>query len=151
MRTQSLTSRTWVGRTLVPLLLVWLSGVGCLLYCATLCQTSAPESCAPAPAVAAEHACCTDSGETAEAETPATLPNQRALRAETHSTTCCMLARRGSVEAPVPDGVHSPAATGVRRHDLPVAAAASAPAIPVRHAPPRSRGDTHLRCCVFLI
>lgn len=157
MRTYPPTPRFRFGRLITPLLLVWLSGVGCLLHCAAICASGAPEAhdaAAARPAEASgEHACCHAPGELdagdAAGEAPGGLPAARALRGDGATDSCCMLAGRRSIRAPVPDGVDAPVVVA-RRYAGPLAAAAP-PVLPARSLPVLNRGDTHLRCCVFLI
>ena len=131
-----------VDRAIAPVLALWLSGVCCLLLCVSVCGE-------PAAASPAEHSCCARSAEI-EAEESCEGP-AIAVEGQGAGGTCCFLASRSTTNAPLPDGSYAPAAppvTGV----APVAVAA-APAAPVQiaSAPVQNRGDTYLRCCVFLI
>lgn len=131
-------------RTIAATVVFWLSGLACLVVCAT--------GCAEAKG-AASHvpACCARSAAIdAEASCEAGLPGD-VLRGEPSFASCCFLAARPDGRAPAPGNAFpdAPAAepAGV---DLRLRSA-SAPVdpAPVEYLP--DRGDTHVRCCVFLI
>ena len=132
------------GRLLAPAITVWLSGALCLVTCLAVCATSAAACEAPS-----EHSCCDRMRDVADedAEPPASLSAESLAGV---SGCCLMFGNRPTVEQP-------------QRHEMSVDAeetesfvafvqpagsdfARFASALPVR-----SRGDTYLRCCVFLI
>ena len=137
------------GRVLASFLLVWMSGVACLLHCATVCAHAATEearSCSAMAETASDSCCCEEEA----AETIEVEPGRDAARGVTEASSCCLLRAREAAPAPVPASVDAPAIE------------AAAPAIQVlaastpvysgdRAQPIRNRGDTYLRCCVFLI
>lgn len=132
------------GRLLAPAITVWLSGALCLITCLAVCASSAA-----ACEASSEHSCCERMREVADddAEPPASLSAESVAGV---SGCCLMFGNRPTVEGPqrhetsidadVADGF----VAAVRPAGLDVARFASA-------LPVRSRGDTYLRCCVFLI
>lgn len=132
------------GRLLAPAITVWLSGMLCLITCLAVCASSAA-----ACGASSEHSCCERMRDTADddAEPLASLSAESVART---SGCCLMLGNRPTVEGP-------------QRHDTSVdadyaerfvASVRTSGADVARFAstlPVRSRGDTYLRCCVFLI
>ena len=133
-------------RAIAPALAVWLSGVACLLACAAMCGRAAA---AEHPAV--ERACCHRSAEIeAEESGCAALPSDE-LRGEPSLASCCFLRARASIPGPVPKSVAAPLAAPVACGVPTVENFAGAPIAAAASFPVLNRGDTHLRCCVFLI
>ncbi len=132
------------GRILAPAITVWLSGMLCLITCLAVCASSAA-----ACEASSEHSCCERMRDTADddAEPPASLSAESVAGT---SGCCLMFGNRPTVEGP-------------QRHDTSidaddaerfVASVRTSGADVARFAstlPVRSRGDTYLRCCVFLI
>jgi hypothetical protein len=131
-----------VDRAIAPVLALWLSGICCLLLCVSVCAE-------PAAASSAEHGCCTRSAEI-EAEASCDGP-AIAGEGQGAGSTCCFLTSRHATNAPLPDGSPAPVAA-CATSSAPVAVA-TAPVAPAYVAAPlvQNRGDTYLRCCVFLI
>lgn len=134
----------FTGRMLAPAITVWLSGALCLLSCLAVCGASTMACEKPK-----ESSCCAESCEIAGSDAEQG-PMLAAGSISGVSHVCSMFGRRPPVDGP-------------QRHPLPVdsdvqarfVATVAAP-VPVdsRYSstlPVRSRGDTHLRCCVFLI
>lgn len=132
------------GRLLAPAITVWLSGALCLITCLAVCASSAA-----ACEASSEHSCCERMNQASDADAEPTA----SISAEsvTGVSGCClMLGNRPTVEGP-------------QRHETSIDAESSERLIAsvqpagqdvARFAstlPVRSRGDTYLRCCVFLI
>lgn len=131
-----------VDRAIAPVLALWLSGVCCLLLCASVCADRAPAS--------AEHGCCARSAEI-EAEESCGAGAAIGVEGSGAGGTCCFLSSRHATSAPLPDGFGTPAAPPVSS-TVPAAVAAAPDArVAVVTLPVQNRGDTYLRCCVFLI
>ncbi len=134
-------------RAIAPVLVVWLSGVACLLVCASMCARTAE-----AAEHQQRHACCARSAEIEAEESCDAAPPGADMRAEASLTECCLLTARASTRAPLPQGFAIPLAPAVARVAPTVAIAdGTVVPIPTASAPVLNRGDTHLRCCVFLI
>ena len=131
-------------RAIAPALAVWLSGIACLLACTSMCARAADHS---APA----RACCHRSAEIEAEESGAVTGAVAELRGEPSLDSCCFLRARASVPGPVPKSVDAPLAPPVARDVVASDAAARPQTAAVASFPPLNRGDTHLRCCVFLI
>lgn len=131
-----------VDRAIAPVLALWLSGVCCLLLCVSVCAESAAAS-------SAKRGCCAR-GVEIDAEASCDGP---AIAGEGQGAggACCFLSSRPMTNAPLPDGSQAPVAASATS-SAPVAVA-TAPVAPAFVAAPlaRNRGDTYLRCCVFLI
>jgi hypothetical protein len=142
-----------VGRVVVPALVVWLSGLACLLTCAAVCYGARTPACGTgveeSHTTAKAHACCAVKG--ASHETAETTSDAMAVR-EDHSEagTCCFSTARPTMTAPLPLPVTVAAALPAIQFTPPVPDRDAAPRA-VAAVPPLSRGDTYLRCCVLLI
>ena len=130
-----------VDRAIAPVLALWLSGVCCLLLCASVCTDREPAS--------AERGCCVRSAEI-EAE-EACEGAAMGVEGSGAGGTCCFLSSRRATSAPLPDGFGTPAAPPVSGTVPDAVAAAPDARIAVATLPVQNRGDTYLRCCVFLI
>jgi hypothetical protein len=126
------------ARLLVAGLLFSTSGLACLLLCATVCAENAPKA----------RACCHESAEERAASGGV---DGVAIDRTRDAAGCCMLRARNTLAAPVPSGFDAPASPPPSSATLVVAPAAPLPTAPVVSGPVHNRGDTHLRCCVFLI
>ena len=130
-----------VDRAIAPILALWLSGVCCLLLCVSVCAEPA--------STPAEHDCCARSAaiEAEESCEGAVI----AVEGRGSGGTCCFLASRHATNAPLPEGSSAPLAPPVAGAAPVAVAAAPMARVPVAAAPVQNRGDTYLRCCVFLI
>ncbi len=132
------------GKLIAPAITVWLSGALCLITCLAVCAASAT-----ACEAATKSSCCERSCEEADsdAEPPASISAESVDRA---SGCCLMFGNRPTVEQPqrhetsVDTDEPSKFIAYLRSNRPDVERFASA-------LPVRSRGDTYLRCCVFLI
>ena len=132
------------GKLIAPAITVWLSGALCLVTCLAVCAASAT-----ACEAATKSSCCEQTREEADrdAEPPASISAESVDRA---SGCCLMFGNRPTVEQP-------------QRHESSVDTDEPAKFIAYLRSnrpdverfasalPVRSRGDTYLRCCVFLI
>lgn len=132
------------ARIVAPALAVWLSGVICLMCCSEICRAETDDCHGTT-----EPSCCAPKTEAldADVEPPAAL----SVPLESAPARGCMLSTaRPDIEAPLPDGsLTAPALPAMV--DVPVASRPEPIAGVASTYPVRSRGDTHLRCCVFLI
>ena len=138
------------GRVLASLLLVWVSGAACLLHCATICAADVVEEASGHCATMAEEpaaSCCCDEE---PAETVEVEEGHDAVRGVSEASACCLLRAREAFPAPVPTSVDAPAVEPASV-ELPTLAAVEPPCPTDSALPIRNRGDTYLRCCVFLI
>ena len=130
-----------VDRAIAPVLALWLSGVCCLLLCVSVCAEAATPS--------ADHGCCARSAEI-EAEASCEGP-AIAVEGRGGDGSCCFLGSRHATNAPLPDLSSSPLAPPATGTAPIVVAASVADRPAVAALPVQNRGDTYLRCCVFLI
>ena len=91
--------------------------------------------------------CCCDeeAAETFEVE-----DGHDAVRGVAEASACCLLRAREAFPAPVPASVDAPAVMPAPV-ELPALASVDSACPADRTLPIRNRGDTYLRCCVFLI
>lgn len=132
------------GRLLAPAITVWLSGALCLITCLAVCASSAA-----ACEASSDHSCCERMSQSADAdsEPPASISAESVTGA---SGCCLMFGSRPTVEGPQrhETSIHSESA---ERFIASVQPAGQDVARYASTLPVRSRGDTYLRCCVFLI
>lgn len=151
------------NRPVVAGLAMWLSGLVCLFCCAATCAASTDHCAMDDSAMVGsvqseaqengEHACCAKQRRAEEAKTAAKarISPDGAITTERDPEVCCALKARLTAAVPLPvppqiPGVELVAVT------LPVLIVEPTPiAYPRDAIPPLNRGDTHLRCCVFLI
>ena len=132
------------GRLIAPAITVWLSGALCLITCLAVCASSAT-----ACEASSEHSCCERMSEAADAD--AEPPASISAESVTGVSGCClMFGNRPTVEGPqrVETSIDADAP---ERFIASVQPAGQDVARFVSTLPVRSRGDTYLRCCVFLI
>ena len=132
-----------VRRAIAPALALWLSGVCCLLMCAAVCGE-------PGAGAASARDCCARSAEI-EAEEAACSGPAIGGPATHAAGTCCFLSTRAAAHVPRPDTSAAPLASPDARVSTVVPTPVEPPAPPRATVLATSRGDTPLRCCVFLI
>ena len=132
------------GRFLAPAITVWLSGALCLITCLAVCATSASACEATTKA-----SCCAESCDERDSDVEP-LASLSAVSVTGTSGCCLMFGRRPTVEGPQR---HESTIDADGPQRFFVSAVVAGPDAPGRHStlPVRSRGDTYLRCCVFLI
>ena len=127
-------------RAIAPVLAVWLSGLCCLLMCTAVCAEPAVvrgDCCARNAAIAAEEEACSGPAIAGEAS-----PSE---------SGCCFLTSRVATTATMPEAPAVAAAPAAVSAATVVFAVVDPDSPPPAAVPATSRGDTYLRCCVFLI
>src|SRR5262249_38596789 len=130
---------------IVPALAIWLSGLACLIVCASTCAR------AEAAPTAHPRACCARSAQIEAEESCGALVSLDEIRGEPSFDGCCFLTARSTTQAPVPKSFTVVPSSALARTDFWIECDASLPQPSPPATPVLDRGDTHLRCCVFLI
>jgi len=140
MRTVSQGTR--LASFVVTAALLWLTTFGCLACCLASCTPGGAQGAAPAPSCCAPHACeaAVPAGETAAGDAGLRSCGAHVCPMMANAPGPAVAARGGLDQAILPRAV-------VASAGRPVGAAAPAGA----RSFAADRGDTHLRCCVFLI
>jgi hypothetical protein len=132
-------------RAIAPVLAVLLSGIACLAVCAFGCR-------AEASGPPAMRACCSRSAAIDAEESCARGPASSHMEGVPSLETCCFFAGRADARLTPPRDDGAGGAVAPERARIVLVPAAAGVRIAFTSAgPPRDRGDTHLRCCVFLI
>lgn len=145
---KKLHNRTFPHRLSIVALAIWLGGLNCLLCCGQFFPAVAAEtpSCLAADGQDQNHEVCVEEDCCAGSES-----GQPAQHSGCQDGECCILDAPSSDLPRTPETIHpQPAITP--SNWLPIA---SEPAFSIPHSSNQlrleNRGDTYLRCCVFLI